>query len=57
MGHTVVIGDSKDYYLLVRVSQIFVKNLRFLPQNAQTVFESSVMNIYDMYYEKKRNVV
>jgi hypothetical protein len=22
------------------------------PQNAQTVFESSVMNIYDMYNEK-----
>jgi hypothetical protein len=33
-----------------------VKNLWFLPQNepqnAHTVFKSSVMNIYDMYYEK-----
>jgi hypothetical protein len=48
-----VIGDLKDYYLLETVSQIFVKkNLRFLPQNAQTVFELSVMNIYIMYYEK-----
>jgi hypothetical protein len=27
-----VIGDSKDY-LLVTVSQIFVKNLWYLPQN------------------------
>jgi hypothetical protein len=24
------------------------------PQNAQTVFESAVMNIYDIYYEKMR---
>jgi hypothetical protein len=23
-----------------------------IPQNAQTVFKSSVMNVYDMYYEK-----
>jgi hypothetical protein len=49
LGQTGIIGDSNDYYLVVRVSQIFVKNQRFLPQNAQTVFELSVMNIYDMY--------
>jgi hypothetical protein len=32
-GANWVIDDSKDYYLLVTVSQIFVKNLWYLPQN------------------------
>jgi hypothetical protein len=33
LGQTGVIGESKTYYLLVTVSQIFIKNLLFLPQN------------------------
>jgi hypothetical protein len=58
LGQTGVIGNSKDYYLLVIVSQIFVKKQnpktcsfcpKTNPQNTQTVFESSVMDIYDKY--------
>jgi hypothetical protein len=57
LGQTGVIGDSNDYYLQVTVSQIFEKKKGCLcpkmnPQNTQTVLELSVMNIYNMDYEK-----
>jgi hypothetical protein len=49
---------QKLYYLLVRVSQILVKNLWVLSQNDQyntpIVFGASEMTIYDIY--KKTNI-
>jgi hypothetical protein len=49
LGQTGILSDSKDntIYCMVTVSQIFVKNLRFWPQNdqtnTQTVFGASEM--------------
>jgi hypothetical protein len=59
LGQTGVIGDLKDYYLLVTVSQISKKkeSAVFAP-NKQTVLELSFMKIYDIYYKKIRyNVI